>query len=71
MQHITKLQLSGLTCSACERVISSRLKTIADVKAVAVQVSSGIATITASRTISNEEVTKVLHNTHYKIIKNL
>lgn len=71
MLQTTKLQLSGLTCSACERIISSRLKTIADVKAVAVQVSSGIATITASRTISNEEVTKVLHNTHYKIINNL
>ncbi len=70
MLQTTKLQLSGLTCSACERVISNRLKTIADVKTVAVQVSSGIATITASRPILKDEVVKALQGTHYSVISN-
>lgn len=71
MSQITKFQLSGLTCSACERVISNRVKTISDVEKVLVQVSTGIATITASRPISSEEVTQALKGTHYKIINNL
>lgn len=71
MIQTTKLQLSGLTCGACEKVITKRLKTIDDVETVSVQVSTGVTTITASRPISKEEVTKALLNTHYKVINNL
>jgi len=67
----TKFQLSGLTCGACEKVISKRLQTIAGVEQVGVSSQSGIASVTASRIISKDEVIKVLEGTHYKVIKNL
>jgi len=68
MGQTTRVQLSGLTCSACERVISKRLKTIDDVETVLVQVSTGVTTISASRPITKDEIVKALQNTHYKVI---
>lgn len=71
MLQTTKLQLSGLTCGACEKVITKRLKTIEGVQDVQVSAQSGQTSISASRSITNDEVIKALQNTHYKIINNL
>lgn len=71
MIQTTKLQLSGLTCGACEKVITKRLKTIEGVQDVQVSAQSGQTSILAPRPITNDEVTKALQNTHYKIINNL
>jgi copper chaperone CopZ len=71
MAQITKVQLSGLTCSACEKVISKKIKTIAGVQDVKVQAYNGSASIIASRSIGIDEVVQVLMGTHYKVINKL
>ncbi|MDO8610475.1 MAG: heavy metal-associated domain-containing protein [bacterium] len=70
MVHTSKFQLSGLTCGACEKVISKRLKTIKDVEEVHVSSINGFASIIAPRHIDKQEVERVLQGTHYKIINN-
>lgn len=71
MVQITKLQLSGLTCDACEKVISKRLQKIEGVQEVHVTAQNGATSITASRSISKDEVVRALEGTHYKVINNL
>ncbi|OGK20690.1 hypothetical protein A3C23_05865 [Candidatus Roizmanbacteria bacterium RIFCSPHIGHO2_02_FULL_37_13b] len=70
MLQTTNMQLSGLTCSACEKVITKRLKTITDVQEVEVQVQKGTASIIASRSIGIDEVSQALIGTHYKVVDN-
>ncbi|NCO88594.1 hypothetical protein AUK04_00055 [Candidatus Roizmanbacteria bacterium CG2_30_33_16] len=70
MIQTTKFQLSGLTCGACEKVITKKLQTIEGVQQVHVSAQNGITSIIASRSISKDEVTQVLQGTHYQIIKN-
>jgi len=67
----TIFSLSGLTCGACEKVISKRLQKIEGVQGVQVSLQNGATSITASRPISIDEVTQALHDTHYKVINNL
>lgn len=71
MVHTTKFQLSGLTCGACEKVISKRLQKIDGVQTVQVSAQSGVASISASRPISKQEVVATLVGTHYQVINNL
>ncbi|PIY71868.1 hypothetical protein COY87_03915 [Candidatus Roizmanbacteria bacterium CG_4_10_14_0_8_um_filter_33_9] len=71
MSQTTKLQLSGLTCGACEKVISKRLQKIEGVQEVHVSSQNGATSIIASRPISKEEVVSALEGTHYKVINNL
>lgn len=71
MAQTTKLQLSGLTCGACEKVISKRLQKIDGVQEVNVSSENGATSITASRSISKQEVITALEGTHYKVINNL
>ena len=71
MMQTTNLQLSGLTCGACEKVISKRLQKIEGVQEVHVSSQNGNTSITATRPISTDEVTFALEGTHYKIINNL
>jgi copper chaperone CopZ len=62
-----KLQLSGLTCPACQKLITKKIMKIAGVKEVHVELN-GKTEIGAERNISQEEITKVLEGTEYKII---
>lgn len=71
MVQTTKFQLSGLTCGACEKVITKKLQTIVGVQQVQVSAQNGNTSIIASRLISNNEVAQALQGTHYKIIKNI
>lgn len=68
MIQTTQLQLSGLTCEACEKVISKKLKTIKDVQEVRVSSQNGLVSIIAHRLIDPQEVITALQDTHYKII---
>ena len=68
MIQVTNLQLSGLTCGACEKLVTKRLKTIEGVREIHISLADGQTSITATRLISNNEVTKVLQDTHYKVI---
>ena len=61
------IKLTGLTCTACQKVIEKFLKKITGVEAVKVNLDSGLTTITANRQIQEKEVTEALANTHYKL----
>lgn len=71
MTQTTKFQLSGLTCGACEKVITKKLQTIEGVQQVHVSAQNGNTSIIASRLISNDEVVQVLQGTHYKVVNNI
>ena len=63
----TTLKLSGLTCTACTKLITKRIKTINDIADVTVELP-GTATIKAEREVTEEEVKKVLEGTHYGVV---
>jgi len=69
--QITKVQLSGITCSACQKVIGKRLKSISGVTDVKVELENGFTAIAANRKISNEVITDALSDTDYKIIADI
>lgn len=71
MTQTTQFQLSGLTCGACEKIISKRLKTIEGVVDVQVSSLNGVTSVIASRTIDQQEIKSALQGTHYKVISNL
>ena len=71
MVQTTNIQLSGLTCGSCEKVISKRLQKIEGVQEVQVSSQNGETLITAARHNKADEVTFVLEGTHDKIINNL
>ncbi|MFA4853477.1 MAG: heavy metal-associated domain-containing protein [Bacteroidales bacterium] len=71
MVHTTRFQLSGLTCGACEKVITKRLQTIEGVKEIHVSAPNGFTSIMATRPISKDEVRLALEGTHYKVINSL
>ena len=60
------IQISGLTCGACQKLIGKRIKTITGVEDVIVELS-GKTQITATREIAEEEIKKVLEGTHYNV----
>lgn len=70
MKQLTKISLLGLTCSACERVVSSRIKRITGVDKVEVSVKMQSAVVTATRPIAIDEIKKALEGTHYTVISN-
>lgn len=59
--------LTGLTCSACQKLISKRVMKINGVENVDVQLD-GNTTIKANREILAEELKKALEGTQYKVI---
>lgn len=63
----TTLQLAGLTCGACTKLITKRIKTISDIEDVNVELP-GTATIKANREVTEDEVKKVLKGTHYTVV---
>lgn len=63
----TTLQLAGLTCSACQKLISKKVSKIPDVEDVTVELS-GKTEIKAPRTIAIQEVENVLDGTHYTVV---
>lgn len=62
-----KIKLTGLTCGACQKLITKRIMKIDGVKTVSVEFN-GDTNITADRTIGKDEIIKVLNGTQYKIV---
>ena len=62
-----KIQLSGLTCGACQKLITKRIMKIDGVESVNVELN-GKTDIAAKRNILNDEIKKVLEGTQYQII---
>jgi copper chaperone CopZ len=63
----TSFTLSGLTCPACEKLIQKRVKQIAGVTKIAVDLKTGKTDIVADHSINTEELSVVLKSTPYKI----
>ena len=64
----TTVQLAGLTCTACQKVIEKRLGKISGVSAVSVELENGNTAITADRMITPDEIKKALEGTKYLVI---
>lgn len=64
---IQKIQLTGLTCGACQKLITKRIMKIEGVNQVKVELN-GKTEIDAQRNIAQEEIAKVLEGTEYKIV---
>ncbi len=66
-KKIYHLQLSGLTCSACQKVATSRLQKIAGMQSVTVELN-GMAETSSDGEISEAEVQNVLSGTPYNLV---
>jgi copper chaperone CopZ len=62
-----KVKITGLTCEACQKLISKRISKIDDVENVDVALN-GETNINAARAISNKEIMSVLVGTKYQIV---
>ncbi len=65
---ITKTKLSGLTCSACQKVTQNRIGKITGVTEVKVDLGSGETEINADHAVTKEEIIEALKGTPYQII---
>lgn len=61
------ITLSGLTCDACVKLVTSRFMKITGIKATRVMLD-GTAHVEASRQIDKEEFMKVLEGLPYKVL---
>ena len=62
-------KVEGLTCEACGKLISSRLKKIAGVKDINVNQVTGDSEVSSEDHIDLDMVEKSLAGTPYKIVK--
>lgn len=67
MSHTTTLKLKGLTCNACKQLSERKIKRIAGVQLVNVDLKTGATEIVAERLITLLEVQSVLAGTDYKV----
>jgi len=67
---ISRFKLKGLTCEACVKLSATRLKRIAGVQNVKINLKDGEAEIIADHEISNKEAELVLSGSGYSISKN-
>ena len=64
----TFVELSGMTCPACEKLIGKRLLKIEGVTQVKVNLKDETAQIEGLRKINENEVKKILDGTQYQVI---
>jgi len=65
----TKFKLSGLTCEACVKLATMRLKRLTGVKDVIIKLATGETEIIADHKISAKEAELVLAGSEYSIVK--
>lgn len=66
MSQLTSIKLSGLTCEACQKLITKRIMKISGVSSVTVE-PNGDTQIESDRTIDFSEVKSILEGTQYKV----
>lgn len=64
----TYIELSGMTCNACEKLVGKRLSTIHGVTQVKVNVKDEDVQIEGIRKITKEEIKAVLEDTDYQVV---
>ncbi|NCN25669.1 hypothetical protein COT94_03645 [Candidatus Falkowbacteria bacterium CG10_big_fil_rev_8_21_14_0_10_37_14] len=62
-----KIKLQGLHCPACVQLSTMKLKKIAGVETVKINLVSGQTEIIANRDVSIDEAKKMLQDTDYSI----
>jgi copper chaperone CopZ len=62
-----KIKITGLTCAACQKLISKRISKIDGVENVDVALN-GETNISAAKAISNKEIMNVLEGTQYQVV---
>lgn len=67
---ISRFKLKGLTCEACIKLSTTRLKRIAGVQDVKINLKDGETEIMADHEISINEAELVLSGSGYSITKN-
>lgn len=65
----TNIKLSGVTCAACQKIITKRISTIVGVKEVKAELT-GKTFITSEKEISVSEINTALVGTPYKVVQN-
>lgn len=68
MSQTTVLQINGMHCGACEKVISKRLGKLPGVSNVKVSLNEGTAEIESEEKITIEEASSILTGTDYQVI---
>ena len=63
-----KIQLQGLHCKSCKKIIEKRLGTLEGVTLVNVDISQQTALVRSDRGLNQTEVEEALKDTAYKII---
>jgi copper chaperone CopZ len=71
MSQTTTIQIKGMHCGACEKVISRRLSKLPGVSGVTVSPQQNTAQIVADREISHQEVSDTLAGTEYQVINSI
>ncbi|MCR4305798.1 MAG: cation transporter [Candidatus Daviesbacteria bacterium] len=67
MSQTTVLQIKGMHCGACEKVISRRLGKLPGVSNVKVSLNEGTAEIESEEKITLEEASSILEGTDYQV----
>ncbi len=68
MSQTTVLEIKGMHCGACEKVISKRLGKLPGVSNVKVSLNEGTAEIESEEKITPEEASSILTGTDYQVI---
>ncbi len=64
----TTITVSGMTCAHCTAAVTKELTAIAGVQDVAVELDSGIVTITSSRALSAAELAAAVDEAGYRVV---
>lgn len=64
-----KIKIQGLTCEACVKLSTFKLKKIAGVTEAKIDFKTGLTEILADRVIDFIEITQAFANTNYSVIK--
>lgn len=59
--------ITGMSCTACEYVVTKRITQIPDVHTVTVDVQNGTALITSENGVTQDTIKEVLKDTHYSV----
>lgn len=68
IMYTQTIRLSGLTCSACKKLIEKRIGLLPGVTKVDVTVSSGEATVVSDKEMANSPIQEALKDTPYRVI---
>lgn len=64
-----KIKLAGLTCEACVKIATKRIKGVAGVEDVTIDLPTGDTVVKSCHQLAVEDIETGLADTHYTIVK--